>query len=188
MRKLVTLLTVAVVLGAASQADAGRISLGTDFDVTIHHVIGASENLTILGLPGSPAFFQPAFRLGYLPGGETHEVYLDAGMLSLSGGGDTQRLTTAMLNYQFNFKSASKTHPYVTAGIGLYNDHVSGGGMTSGLGGAGLGVRHWVAEDHGSIRLEARFDRLGESKIFDFTRIPKSNLVTFKLGFDLWMK
>jgi hypothetical protein len=185
-RSLLLPALVALALGAASQAHAGMVSLGTNFGLTIHHPSGGGGNTTIFGLPGSTFGFQPGIRVGFQPGGTTHELFLDTGLLSLSSGGSTERLLQASVNYQYNFSSKSKTRPYLTAGLGFFNEHSSGeNGETSGLGGGGIGIRQWVAEDHGALRLEVRYDHLGWSS---HGAIGKAGLTSIKAGIDLWMK
>ena len=118
------------------------------------------------------SFFQPGLRLGFQPGAGTHELYLDNGFQSASSGGDGFNDLVASANYQYNFSPGARPRPYLTAGFGTINQHVSssfGGGesTTSGTGGGGFGIRHWVADDRGSLRLELRYDRIGESNNAD---------------------
>ena len=189
MRKFGAALVLAFLLGGASQAHASMFSLGADMALSIHHP-EFGDNTTIFGLPGATELFQPGFRFGIQPGAGTHELYLDTGLLSLSGGGDSFRALVASANYQYNFSHAARTRPYLTAGFGLLNQHVSssfGGSAsaTSGIGGGGVGIRQWLAGDQGSLRFEARYDRIGRSK---HDEIGKAGVFSLKVGFDLWVK
>ena len=186
MRKLTAVLVAVMALAVATQAHAGRVSLGSNFGLTIHNPPGNGNNTTIFGVPGSVLGFQPGFRLGFQPGGETHEVFLDLGFLSVASGGVTERIFQPSVNYQYNFAGKTKTRPYVTAGFGMFNEHFTGEtGETSGMGGGGLGIRQWIAEDHGSLRLEVRYDRIGWSSN---GAIAKAGMIGIKAGIDLWMK
>lgn len=170
-----------MLLPGTSVAD---VSLGTNLGLMIHSVTGASENTTIFEWPNSARDLQPGLRLGIRPSNEHHEVYLNSGVIYTSRGGNTGHMIEATANYQYNFSPADAASAYFTAGGGLLAvGGSSESSSTSGLFGAGLGTRFRVAEGHGSLRAELRYDRLGES-----ARVAEADMFGIRFGFDLWMK
>jgi opacity protein-like surface antigen len=173
---------------ASTAAGAGTVGIGANMGFSaINPAVGADTQ--IFAWPGSVVGFQPGVRLSYLVETRTHEGFLDTGLLRLSGAGESATYTQLSGNYQYNFRSTASVRPYLTAGVGMYrvslgSDFGPGESGNSFLYGGGGGIRHWVSEEHGAVRAEARYDHVGEgSKI-----IQKADVFTFRLGFDLWLK
>jgi hypothetical protein len=185
-------------VSSAASASTGRWSIGADLELTfVNPEVGS--NSTVFAWPGdgnAPAY-QPGMRIGYEFAGKPSEVYVNTGLDLVTGDGSS--LTTFELtgNYQYNFHgSKPKTStPYLTGGLGLvsasYNVGTGFGsldvGATSLIYGFGVGMRHRVADGHGSIRTEARFDHLTEGDDGGVVVIESSNLIGLKVGFDLWL-
>jgi hypothetical protein len=163
---------------------SAAVSLGTNFGVTVHRLSGASSSTTIIEWPNSAGDLEPGLRVGFRPADPHHELYLNSGLIHQSSSGSNSHVIEATVNYQYNFLPESATSGYATLGGGLLSiGGSSGSGATSGLFGGGLGVRVRVADGYGSLRVEARYDRLGESD-----RLSGASLFGLRLGFDLWMK
>jgi hypothetical protein len=181
LRGLILALCLLVLLPGPSSAS---VSLGTNFGVTVHRLSGASSSTTIIEWPNSAGDLEPGLRVGLRPADPHHELYLNSGLIHQSSNGSSSHVIEATINYQYNFQPEEATSAYATVGGGLLSfGGSSGSGATSGLFGGGLGVRVRVADGHGSLRVEARFDRLGESD-----RLSEASLFGLRLGFDLWMK
>ena len=74
--------------------------------------------------------------------------------------------------------------PFVNAGVGLIRQGGDALTTTTKSYGGGIGVRHVVAKDRGTVRIEVRGDFLGENQ--DLGQ-PDLMLITLRAGFDLWL-
>lgn len=171
----------------ATPALAGTLGLGANLGFSSINPENGRD-AQVVAWPSSVIGFQPGFRLSYIADSGTHEGYLDSGLLRLSGGGEATTYVELSGNYQYNFASGGRTRPYLTAGVGIFHVSLSSdfGGDESGtsaLFGGGVGIRHSVSADHGSLRFEARFDRVEESDV-----IGAAGVFGFKFGYDLWMR
>lgn len=186
----VVLLTI-LVLGA--RPAAADWSIGNNFGLSILMPSeGGGDTNVLLDVPsgsGLGFFFlaaQPGLRFGFTNDARRDEFHLDTGLSIISGGGDS--FTTLQLtgNYQHAFGDATRSQPYITAGLGT--NLVSGGGSSASsfVVGAGVGQRVWVADGHGSVRFELRFDRLGEVKESGYVVQEAINSFQMRFGFDLW--
>jgi hypothetical protein len=170
--------------GARAAEDAQtRFLLGTDLGVSIYHPTNGGDNLTVVSWPQNIVEEVPSLRIGALLGPSmAHEVYAKTGFVDESRGGGSVHILALTGNYQYTFPAEGGASPYLTAGGGLLDAGSSGGSSTSGVFGGGVGVRYPVAERHGALHFEARFDRIGESD-----RVRPMNVFSFLFGFELWM-
>jgi hypothetical protein len=184
------LLGSAVLLAAAPSARAD-ISVGTSFGVAIHSPEGGGSNTTLVGVPsqaGLTGTVRPGLRIGGARSARDHEFYLDTSYDGINSSGNGIHALRFGLNYQYNFSRAASTHPYVTAGAGMFN--VGGGSVsaTSATFGGGIGLGVPVSEDHGRFRVEFRIDHLNDGKDGGDVVIGAANVFQLMAGFDLWMK
>jgi len=138
----------------------------------------------------------PGLRFGFVGENPQHEFFFDTGLFLTSSKNSSFSQFSASANYQYNFGGTGSVSPYVTFGAGfliqrskdetvLPNIDLSG---TGGVFGGGLGIRHRMGNGHGTMRAEVRFDRTTEGKDGTVIIFPASNIIGFKLGFDLWDK
>jgi opacity protein-like surface antigen len=191
-------MAVLVVVAAATPASALNWSAGANlgFDVLSPSSKYDAESTTEFSLPSSGA--TPGLRFGFTGTNPEHEVYVDLGLqYSSTKNTITQRAFTGAANYQYNFKMSGAVSPYVTAGAGFVlvgekderdPDFVTDLSASSAVFGGGVGIRHKMGNGHGTLRAEARFDRLTEGTDDIFILIPEANVFGLKLGFDLWDK
>ena len=184
MRPLSLLLAALSLLVLTSPALAGNWSLGANLGVSSYDPEGG-EDLTLIAFPSSAVFFQPGLRVGFAGTNSPHEFYLDTGVSDLDG--DVTRILMTG-NYQYNFASKSNTSFYLTGGLGFANVSIVDDGATSLMVGAGAGARFRVADGHGSIRTELRYDHVGEGDDGSTEVIDEAGLIGFRFGFELWMK
>ncbi len=184
MRATLGLLLATFLIGILPGTSTAEISLGTNLGLMVFDPSGSGSNsTTIFEMPNSAGDLQPGLRLGFRPADPHHELYVNTGLIYTSHSGHNTHMIEATLNYQYNLTPQEATSAYLTAGGGLFT--VGGTGensSTSGLVGGGLGVRFRVAEGHGSLRAEARVDRLGESD-----SVHEGTMLGLRLGFDLWL-
>jgi hypothetical protein len=168
----------------ASPGDSGpRFLLGADMGLSFYHPKGGGNNVTVVAFPSNVAEYLPSIRVGATAGAsQEHELYAKAGFVSESSGGHTFHVVVLTGNYQLAFSPGSAASPYLTAGGGLVSGGGGGSTSTSGLVGGGAGVRFRVAEGHGALRLEGRFDHVSESD-----GISQFGVGSFLFGFELWM-
>lgn len=160
-----------------------RLLLGADMGLSLYHPQGGGDNVTVVAFPSNIAEYLPSIRIGATAGASReHEVYAKAGFVSESSGGHTFHIVALTGNYQMAFSPGRAASPYLTAGGGLVSGGGGGSTSTSGLVGGGAGVRFRVAEGHGALHLEGRFDHVGESD-----GISPFGVVSFLFGFELWM-
>jgi hypothetical protein len=153
---------------------------------------------TVLAWPADVGWFQPGIRIGYTRENTPSEFYVATGLALVTGGGSSSSDFELTANYQYNFKKKNEPSkpmtPYLTGGLGLVSTSFSTSGpgpdvgATSLVYGFGAGLRHRVAEGHGSIRTEVRFDHITEGDDGAAVPIPSSNAFGIRVGFDLWMK
>jgi hypothetical protein len=142
---------------------------GTNFGLT------ANEGDLVVGIPhGAFEFVRPGLRIGAMLPGRRHELFADYNLLFASGSGSSDHIASGTFNYQFNFTDVESGSAYLTAGLGV----VSFSSDTYTLFGAGLGMRHWLANRHAAIRYEARVDRLSNDGF-------GTNFFGVKLGLDV---
>ena len=180
----------ALLLAAAPHARAD-ISVGTSFGVAIHHPSNGGDNTTLVGVPsqaGLAGTVRPGLRIGGVGQKRDHEVYLDTSYDGLSSGGSSLHALRLGLNYQYNFARSGSTHPYLTAGAGIYNVGGEGISATSATFGGGVGLGVPVSEDHGRFRVEFRLDHLNDGKDGGDVVVGAANVFQITAGFDLWMK
>lgn len=180
------------VLALGARPAAADWSVGNNFGVSILIPTEGGDSNVLVDVPsgsGLGFFFlaaQPGLRFGFTNDARRDEFHLDTGLSMISGGGDS--FTTLQLtgNYQHAFGDATKSQPYLTAGLGT--NLVTGGGSSASsfVVGGGVGQRIWVADGHGSVRFELRFDRLGEVKESGYVIQQAINAFQMRFGFDLW--
>ena len=168
-------------------AMASQTSLGANYGITFYHPNSPDGNTVIIGLPASAVTFQPGIRLGVLDERMQNELYFDAGVLLLTGDGDTH-LFEITANYQRALSPEKDTSPYVTAGVGVISAGAYGTGAVSPVFGGGLGLRAKLNNGHGAIRVEVRADQVVEGNDRGTRVIESATLVGFKGGFDIWLK
>lgn len=156
----------------------------------------------VVGLPGTQAWGQPGFRIGYrLPGGRW-EVLADAGLETVRRSGTMSADETtleAMPQVQANIAEWRGWSPFVNAGVGVLHEtaFITYGAsyvVTRPVFGAGAGARRSVSDGHGSVRIELRYDRVPKrttslksySSADDFV-FPTTDMLSVKLGFDLFV-
>jgi hypothetical protein len=171
-------------------AGAARWSLGTNYGFAVLRPDEGSST-TVFDWPGSALGFQPGMRLGVTGGGRFSEAYLDAGVFFLDGEEGSRRDLQASLNYQRNLAPESQTSLYFTAGGGIVHraedEAASSASATAASFGGGVGVRNEISNGFGSLRVEARVDRILEGRDGDTIVVPRSVVFALKVGFDLWL-
>src|SRR5437867_4427567 len=181
-------------------AAASTWTLGANVGLSILMASDGGSDLTALSLPAQNGPLSggtlAGLRVGLVAPDERREFYLDWGVSHLSSGGESLTGFIGTLNYQFGLGTGrGSTEPYLTLGLGLtyLREHTqnffSGSETISGtnpLFGGGIGVRHRVGRNHGALRSEVRYDRLAEGS--GDLGLASANAVSFKLGFDLWMR
>lgn len=171
-------------------AGAARWSLGTNYGFAVLRP-DQGGSTTVFDWPGSALGFQPGMRLGVTGGGRFSEGYLDVGVFFLDGDGGSRRDLQASLNYQRNLAPESQTSLYFTAGGGIVHraedEAASSAAATAGSFGGGVGVRNEVSNGFGSLRVEARVDRILEGRDGGSVVVPRSVVFALKVGFDLWL-
>jgi len=122
---------------------------------------------------------QPGMRLGWSIGGRKNELYTATGLDVIRGGTETDFGVTATLNYQRNFDG----NAFITGGVGVFS--VGNGSTTATVPvyGGGIGYFYPIASGHGRFRWEVRLDRQAKDQN---AGLPATNLVTARLGFDLF--
>lgn len=181
---------LAAAFAAPSTADAARWSLGANYGFAVHHPDDGKTS-TAFDWPGSAVAFQPGMRLGVTGGGRFSEGYLDLGLLFLDEDGAAHRDLQASLNFQRNLSPQSTTSLYFTAGGGIVHRFDEAGGLSisasSATFGGGVGVRNEVSNGFGSLRVEARVDRIVEGSNRGLVVIEPAMVYALKVGFDLWL-
>jgi hypothetical protein len=169
---------------SASAENPIRFTLGAELGLSFLNPTEGGDGQTVLSWPNNVLSYLPGFRLGILAGQSMkHHVYLNTGFINISDGGSFHVLSLTG-NYQYAFPTKGTTSPYLTAGLGLVNVGGDGEGATSPMYGGGVGARFEVAEGHGALHLEARFDHVGEGD----TIIDPADIISIQFGFDLWVQ
>jgi hypothetical protein len=165
-------------------------SLGTNLGLAYMKPKGA-DHVTAVGIPsgsGLIPFVQPGLRIGFKGEESALEGYFDTGFALVHTDAGTSHAVSGTANFQDSFRPENDTSLYLTAGAGVVNADVISESATSFLFGGGLGLWHKVENDHGRVRMEVRYDRLTKGEDSGFTVIDEADIVSLKLGFDLWMK
>jgi hypothetical protein len=169
---------------SASGENPVRFTLGADLGLSFLHSTQGGEDRTVLAWPSNVSSYLPGFRIGILAGRSMeHQVCLKTGFISISDGGSFHIMSFTG-NYQYAFPMEGTVSPYLTAGLGLINVGGDGEGETTPMYGGGVGARFLVAESHGALHVEARFDHVSEGN----TTIDSANIVSIQFGFDLWVQ
>lgn len=187
LRLVVTLLALAAL---PSLAQAATWSVGSNLGVSfISPDHGA--HVTTFAAPGSVGGMLPGLRLGRTLAHPNAECFFDGGLLYSTSNGAHQSGLALTANYQWNFMPASHWTPFVDLGAGFaHNAYDSGEDDASGTSlriGVGAGARR-KAGDAGTLRAAVRWDH--DSRATDRSVVvnPGGSVITFKLGFDLWLK
>lgn len=180
-------IAAALVLGADS-AHAEGWSIGSNFGFTVVQPKGGGDNLVAIGLPGSVGQvipgFQPGMRVGFPFGAGANETYFDAGLSSLTASGETLTGYQVTANLQHNLSSTGSSSPYFTVGGGVLGQSYPSESFSNPILGGGLGLLGRVADGHGTLRAELRFDYVFE----DQQGFEGGSVLGIKFGFDLWIK
>jgi len=185
--RLRTLLSLVLLLPIfiPSTARAGHVSLGANLGFARYNP-DFGDGTTIIGWPSSELTYMPGIRVGLSDEAYRNEIYFDTGFTLLDSNASASVLELTG-NYQLAFTPAKEVSPYVTAGGGIITAHTSGGfseSSTGGVIGGGLGFRDRLANGHGALRFEGRFDHLFRADPL----LEKANLVQLRLGFDLYLQ
>jgi hypothetical protein len=184
------LLIVAAAVVLAPSAHAVGCSLGANLGLSIYSPSGGGGSLTSFSVPSGNALlfnFMPGLRVGFAGPSQRQEFFFDAGIQTFSGGGFSASGFQLSANFQQALASEA-TAPYLDAGVGLVHLGDSNDSGTSITIGGGFGIRNQVADGHGTLRGEVRFDYVTESSSGGNIIIPSGTIIQLKLGFDLWMK
>ncbi|MBI5170446.1 MAG: hypothetical protein HZA61_13235 [Candidatus Eisenbacteria bacterium] len=187
-KRMVSLLVALAAFPACAHAAVWSVgsNLGVSF---ISPDRGA--HVTTFAAPGSVDGMLPGLRLGRTLSHPNAEAYFDGGMTwSTSNGAHASGLALTA-NYQWNFTPAARWTPFVDLGAGFAHKSVDSGDSdaagTSLRIGVGAGARR-KAGDSGTLRAAVRWDH--DSRATDRSVVvnPGGSVITFKLGFDLWLK
>lgn len=195
MRHLACLFCVIVFLGLSASPARAVVSLGANLGLSIYDPTEeGADGITMIAFPSQGSLLssvRPGLRVGFAGERMNHEGYLDLSLDSYSSDGDELHSIRLGGNYQYNFGSGGKSHPYLTAGIGLLNQGASNGesvGATSLTYGGGLGVGFPVSDGAGRLRVELRLDHVDEGADAGNIVISEATVYQVTFGFDLWMK
>lgn len=153
---------------------------GGDTAVLFDAPAGAGSGFLMLGA-------MPGMRFGFTNDARQEEFHLDSGLSLISGSGDSFTSLQITGNFQHAFRPRSQgSQPFITLGAGA--NLLSGGGtsVSSLVMGLGIGQRVWVADEHGSVRFELRYDRVGEAKDNGYVVQEALNTFQVRIGYDLW--
>ena len=175
---------------APARADRAAWSLGSNLGVSFI-APDRGAHVTTWALPGSVAGMLPGLRLGRALAHPNAEAFVDAGLLYSTSDGARQSGLALTGNWQWNFAPAAAWTPYADLGIGLAHTSydigaVSASGTSLRLG-VGGGAR-WKAGDAGTLRLGVRWDHDSRATDSGVVVNPGGSVITFKAGFDLWLK
>jgi len=185
MSRLSIVCLVACAMALPSQAPALDWSLGAHLGAAVvSSDVEGSGNSSLVALSSNVLSYQPSLRVAVGTERHAHDLSFDTGLFVLDEGGVTLRLMVGMINYQWTARPRWGTSPFVNAGLGLYHEGSELRASTSGVQALGIGVRHVVRDEHGALRAEFRWERLGVDH--DVGR-PTLTTLGVRLGFDLWM-
>lgn len=187
------MLLASIALLSVPPAHAMNWSLGANLGLSVEMPEDGSD-VTVLEWPYK-GVVPAGLRLGFANEGSPHEIYFD----NEFGWFDSDDVSGHSLSLTANLLYALSpgiTAPYLTGGLGFVNvgSHIETGfgdfsaSATSITLGLGVGLRHRLANGHGAVRGEVRYDRLTEGEDHDVVVIDEAGVLSLKFGFDLWMK
>jgi hypothetical protein len=186
-----TLVALALATALAPTMAVADWSIGTNLGITFISPDGG-DGVTAVAIPGGVGGFQPGLRVGRALESPRHELFADTGLLLYSTESFSSNAFELTGNYQWNLAPDRDTGPYLTTGFGFLVQSVEVGstrvGGTSAIFGFGVGLRRMIAERAGSVRAELRLDRVTEARDDGVVVVPDANLVSLKLGYDLWIR
>ncbi len=178
------LLLVAAVQGSAS---AATWSLGPNIGFSM--ISGQNSSSTVIAWPGDVTGYMPGLRIGYFRKGAPTEFFFDTGLSYLGNNGNSVRVLQGTANMQFNLARRSTNGAYAAAGIGFWSVAEGSGNTTTSTTvpsmGGGLGLRRVLRSGHGAVRGEMRLDHYFPDSN---AGLAAFNTMSFKFGFDLWMR
>jgi hypothetical protein len=178
------LLLVATVPGSAV---AAVWSLGPNIGFSI--LSGQNSSQTVIAWPGDVSGYMPGLRIGYFRKGAPTEFFLDTGLSYLGSNGNSFRVLQGTANMQFNLNRRSSNGAYLAGGIGFWSVAQGTGNTTTSTTvpsmGGGLGLRRVLRSGHGAVRGEMRLDHYFQDQN---AGLDAFNAMSFKFGFDLWMR
>jgi len=186
-RQLGFVLVLLLVAAAPATAVAGNWSLGPNIGFSM--LSGQNSTQTVIAWPGDVSGYMPGLRIGYFRRGAPSEFFVDTGLSYLSSNGNSFRVLQGTANMQFNLSRRSSTGAYAAAGLGFWSIAQGSGNTTTSTSvpsiGGGLGLRRVLRSGHGAIRGEMRLDHYFSDQN---AGLDAFNAMSFKFGFDLWMR
>ena len=181
-----TIVVVAALLVTASAAQARVWGVGPNLNLGFLSEDGGGS-VTNLEVPASLG----GLRLTFPMQSPRAAIFLDTGLAFSSTSGAHSDNFSLTGNGQWSLTPSSAVTPYVTAGLGVLSEGIKAGpssvSATSLTVGAGVGIsRKWG--DSASVRGELRYDHITKGDDGDVRVIDGGNEITFRLGFDLWVK
>ena len=187
IRRLGFVLALLLVAAAPVCAMAGTWSLGPNIGFAM--LSGQNSNSTVIAWPGDVTGYMPGLRIGFFRKGAPTEFFVDTGLSYFGSNGNSIRVLQGTANMQFNLSRGSSNGAYAAAGIGFWSVAQGSGNTTTSSSvpsmGAGLGLRRVLRSGHGALRGEMRLDHYFEDSN---AGIDAFNAMSFKFGFDLWMR
>jgi len=175
---------VLVLLGClARSAYAGSWSLGAHVSASVVRGDANEGSTGIWGAPSNVLGYQPALRVAWGDAVHKNDVLLDVGGLAIDQPGSNLSLAIATLGYQHAFGTAHSFSPIVDAETGAVREDDAQVSWAP-LFGLGAGVRHLIRDDHGAVRIEARWDLVETDHT---TGRPRLDSFGIRAGFDLWL-
>jgi hypothetical protein len=140
------------------------------------------DNATIFSAPQGGALIAtgPGFRLGTVTANRKVEVGLDLSAWWFSSNGESIHTLVMGIDFEKHFPNGA-TGPFIGVDGGFSSQNVFTEG-TQGYVGAGVGIRHIVGGDNGSMKIALR-----GRHFFDTTDLPTYNVLELAVAFDLWM-
>lgn len=191
----VTILTLSLAASTIARAD---LLLGASFGYThLRYLDSAAEDYSnnIVGIPGSASWTQPGLRIGYASPGGRWDLNADIGLVRRSGPIFSDQTTIEVLpQLQVSARGPDLPGLFMNVGVGFVHEAVPSLASTTVTAtrpvlGAGVGARMPVADGHGFLRAELRYEHISESEKrlspFSTFTFPSTNLFSLKLGFDL---
>ena len=186
-RHLGFVLALVLVAVAPVCAMAATWSIGPNIGFAM--LSGQNENQTVIAWPGDVSGYMPGLRIGYFKKGAPTEFFVDTGLSYFSSGGNSFRVLQGTANMQFNLARRSSTGAYAALGVGFWSLSEGSGNTTTSSSvpsmGAGLGFRRVLRSGHGALRGEMRLDHYFSDSN---AGLDAFNSMSFKFGFDLWMR
>ena len=173
---------LACAAAAPAHADGGSVfTLGSGLGVSIL-MPDDGDNATIFSAPQTGALIAtgPGFRLGTVTANREFEVGLDLSAWWISSGGESSHTLMMGIDFEKHFPHGA-TGPFIGVDGGFSSQNLFSDG-TQGYLGAGVGIRHIVGGDNGSVKFAVR-----GRHFFDTTDLPTYNVLEFAVAFDLWM-